>query len=50
MAKVTPSRKKITKAEVEKEFETMVHEEGKNREASNPKTEELDRLRNQVLP
>ena len=49
MAKVTPSRKKITKAEVEKEFESMVREEEKNRGASNPKSEELDRLRNQEI-
>jgi len=49
MAKVTPSRKKITKAEVEKEFESMVREEEKNRGVSNPKTEELDRLRDREI-
>jgi colicin import membrane protein len=49
MAKVTPSRKKTTKAEVEKEFESMVREEEKNRGLSNPKAEELDRLREQEI-
>ncbi len=49
MAKVTPSRKKTTKAEVEKEFEGMVREEQVKRAASNPKTEELDRLRDQEI-
>jgi colicin import membrane protein len=49
MAKVTPSRKKITRAESDKEFDNLVREEEKNQAASNPKTEELDRLRNQEI-
>jgi len=49
MAKVTPSRKRISKAEVEKEFESLVREEEKNRGAFNPKAEELDRMRNQEI-
>jgi colicin import membrane protein len=49
MAKVTPSRKKITKADADKEFENLVREEEKNRAVSNPKTEELERLRNQEI-
>jgi colicin import membrane protein len=49
MAKVAPSRKRIPKAEVEKEFETLVREDERTRAAFNPKTEELDRLRNQEI-
>jgi colicin import membrane protein len=49
MAKVTPSRKKITRAESDKEFENLDREEEKNRAVSNPKSEELDRLRNQEI-
>ena len=49
MAKVAPSRKKVSKVEVEKEFESLAREEERNREASNPKAEELDRLRNQEI-
>jgi hypothetical protein len=49
MAKVTPSRKKITRAESDKEFENLDREEGKNRAVSNPKAEEMDRLRNQEI-
>jgi colicin import membrane protein len=49
VAKVTPSRKKITRAEADKEFENLVREEEKSRAVSNPKTEELDRLRNQEI-
>jgi colicin import membrane protein len=49
MAKVTPSRKKITRAESDKEFENLDREEEKNRAVSNPKAEEMDRLRNQEI-
>jgi hypothetical protein len=49
MAKVTPSRKKFTRAEADKEFDNLVREEEKNRAVSNPKTDELDRLRDQEI-
>jgi len=46
MAKVAPSRKKITRTEADKALENLVREEENARAVSNPKTEELDRLRN----
>jgi colicin import membrane protein len=49
MAKVTLSRKKITRAESDKEFENLDREEEKNRAVSNPKAEEMERLRNQEI-
>lgn len=49
MAKVTPSRKKLSRSEADKEFDSLVREEGKNKETSNPKTDELDRLRSQEI-
>ena len=49
MAKVTPSRKKLSRAEADKELDSLVREEGKNTATSNPKTDELDRLRSQEI-
>ncbi len=49
MAKVTPSRKKISRAEADKEFESLVQEEERNRAVSNPKTDELEKLRSQEI-
>jgi colicin import membrane protein len=49
MGKVTASRKKLTKAEEDKEFENIVREDEKSRSVSNPKSEELDRLRSQEI-
>jgi colicin import membrane protein len=49
MARVTPSRKKISKAEADKEFDSLVREDEKNRAVSNPKTDELERLRSQEI-
>jgi colicin import membrane protein len=49
MAKVPPNRKKLTRAETDKEFDNLVREDEKARAVSNPKTEELDRLRNQEI-
>jgi colicin import membrane protein len=49
MAKVTASRKKHTRAEEDKEFESIIREEEQKRAVSSPKTEELDKLRNQEI-
>jgi hypothetical protein len=45
MAKVTPSRPKRSKAEVDKEFSKITQEAAERQETTNPKAEELSRLR-----
>jgi hypothetical protein len=45
MAKVAPSRPKRSKAEVDKEFSKIAQEAVERQESTNPKTEELSRIR-----
>ena len=49
MPKVPASRTRRSKAEVEKEFEKIAEDAAKRHEASNPKIEELSKVREQEI-